>query len=258
MSGFPHYERKWQLPGMVSAKKVISYSKKRGGLDYEPPEAVVLIYSIALQKKLSQMWSLELRPFLGGSLGFLSSAKKKIAIMSGFGIGAPAVAAKIEELVAFGVKKIIAVGTGGGLNPNLKVGDILLCEEAVRDEGASYHYLDSNLPAHADPGLVVQLENIGHQQGLNLYRGSSWTIDCVYRETREEVDYFVHQGVSAVDMESSAVFAVAQYLGVSSAVILVISDLLRADKDWEPYYHHSPVKKAMVRACELAVNALMD
>ena len=252
---YPHYTNKWQLPGWVNPEKMISYMKERGHLLYEAPESVILLYSPALAKKIQEQEEVDLRPFMGGRLGFLEGHNRRLAFLSGFGIGGPAVAAKIEELVAFGVKRSLSVGTCGGLAQGLQVGSLILCDEAVRDEGTSYHYMDPAEPACADPLLLRRLESELKKQGLNVAKGKSWTIDSPYRETKEEVEYFRQQGISAVDMEAAAVFAAARFRQIPAASLLVVSDLLNTE-EWEPRFHVGPVKVGLELAWQVAIDTL--
>ena len=68
--------------------------------------------------------------------------------------------------------------------------------------------------------------------GLEVAVGATWTTDAPYRETAEEVAYYRGDGVLTVEMEASAVFAVAQARGVhlASAVVLdaVLGELMGA------------------------------
>ena len=252
---YPHYPGKWQYPGWVNPEKMISYMKDRGHLLYDPPESVVLMYSPALAKKIQEQEDVDVRPFMGGRLGLMKSYHQRVAFLSGFGIGGPAVAAKIEELVAFGVKRFISIGTCGALADDLQVGSLVLCHKAIRDEGTSYHYLDPQETAGADPLLIRRLDGELRKQGLNVGQGVAWTIDSPYRETKEEIDHYRQQGVSVVDMESAAVFAAARFRQVPVASLLVVSDLLTSE-DWEPRFHVGPVKVGLELAWQVAVGVL--
>ena len=56
--------------------------------------------------------------------------------------GGPNVAALVEELSAFGVREFVLWGYCGGISDDLSIGDVLIAEGALRQDGVSYHYLD--------------------------------------------------------------------------------------------------------------------
>jgi uridine phosphorylase len=60
-------------------------------------------------------------------------------VVGGFGIGAPAAATVLEELIALGVREFISIGTAGCLQPQRALGEAIVCTGAIRDEGVSHH-----------------------------------------------------------------------------------------------------------------------
>lgn len=71
---------------------------------------------------------------------------------------------------------------------------------------------------------------------IDYIKGSTWTIDAPYRETKAEVKHYQKEGVLTVEMEAASLFAVAQYLGVEAGAILTISDYLSED-EWDLHFH---------------------
>jgi uridine phosphorylase len=70
-----------------------------------------------------------------------------------FGIGSPAATDLLEQLVAAGIKKVIAFGTAGVLHDEFIPGQLILCSEAFPDEGTSRHYIPD--PGPAKPSGVL-------------------------------------------------------------------------------------------------------
>ena len=58
----------------------------------------------------------------------------------------------MEELVALGCRRFVSIGTAGSLQPDLAVGDLLVCDRAIRDEGTSYHYQPAARYSYPSPG----------------------------------------------------------------------------------------------------------
>ncbi len=98
----------------------------------------------------------------------------------------------------------VSVGTAGSLQRDLDIGDLVLCEAAIRDEGVSHHYLPPAKLATAAAPLNAALGAAMKQAGLRFRAGTSWTIDTPYRETVAEARQYQAEGVLCVEMEAAA------------------------------------------------------
>ncbi len=168
-----------------------------------------------------------------GDLHTLNLHGRPIGVLQPAGPGAPLVAAALEELIAFGVARFVAIGLAGSLQPDLFSGDIVLCDRALRDEGTSYHYLPPARSVAAHPALVEQIVAALVARGIGHSIGPTWTTDAPYRETRRAVAACRAEGVKTVEMETAALFAVGERLNVPTAAVFVISDRL-IDRAWQP------------------------
>ena len=157
-----------------------------------------------------------------------------------FWIGAPAATMTLEEAIACGARTIFEVGFSGGLQDFLKPGDIVVVTEANRDEGTSNHYLEPDVGVEASPGLRDGLISIVKGEGARHFVGPVWSTDGVYRETRGKFRKFKNEGVLAVNMETSAIFALAKYRNVEAASAQVISDVL-TETGWLQAWRHQSV-----------------
>jgi len=179
----------------------------------------------------------ETQPFCVGSFN-----KKEIGAIRLF-LGAPAAAMTLEEVIACGAKTIFEVGFAGGLQPFLQAGSIIVITEAVRDEGTSQHYLPPKVKTVPSERLKNKLIDQLDEKKVRYFVGSAWSTDGVYRETRSKFRKFRKAGVLCVDMETSAVFAVAKYRNVEAASAQVISDIL-AENEWQPHFFgHQSVRE---------------
>lgn len=158
-------------------------------------------------------------------------------------VGAPAAAMTLEELIACGAKTIFEIGMCGGLQAFLQPGDVVVPIEAVRDEGTSYHYLQPEEIASSSERLRSRLISRLNAGRIPHHVGRIWSTDGVYRETREKCRRFRNAGVLGVNMETSAIFAVAKYRRVEAASVQIVSDML-TDCEWQPhFFSHQNVKK---------------
>jgi len=170
-------------------------------------------------------------------------------------IGAPAACMILEEVIAAGAKEIVEVGIAGGIQPYLKPGDILVITGGKRDEGTSYHYYPRDIKFESTLKLRQKIERYFDQRKQKYYRGPVWTTDGVYRETKGKLRKFRREGVLGVNMETSALLAVARYRGVELASIQVISDIL-SESDWLLAVHYKEVGDSMKKAMKCALEVL--
>jgi uridine phosphorylase len=186
----------------------------------------------------------------------LPSTGGRVGLLGQFGIGAPAATAALEELAALGTSAVVSVGTAGSLQRDLKPGDMVLCEAAIRDEGVSHHYLPPGRLAAAPARPTAALGTAMTRAGLEFRTGISWTIDTPYRETIEEVRHYQAEGVLCVEMEAAGLFAVAGVRGLRLASAFVISDSL-AELVWSTSFHSPQVASGLVGLYQAAVAALL-
>jgi len=163
--------------------------------------------------------------------------------VSQFWIGAPAAVAILEEAIACGVDTIFEVGVAGGIQPYLKSSDMIVVTEAIRDEGISFHYLPLEAQVESNTSLRNKLIEHLKVEGVRYSVGPVWSTDGAYRETLRKLRKFRDSGVLAVDMETSAVFAVAHYRGVKAASAQVVSDVLTESK-WMLAFGHQTVRES--------------
>jgi uridine phosphorylase len=190
-----------------------------------------------------------------GEFHILQLHNHSIGLLQPVGPGAPIVAAAMEELIAFGVQRFIAIGLAGGLQPDLHPGDIVICDRALRDEGTSYHYLPPARSVDANPVLVQQLSAAFETRQIAHSIGASWTTDAPYRETRRKVETYCAEGVKTVEMEAAALFAVGQRLNVPTAAVLVIGDRL-AELRWQPPLDPQPLRHSLAHVAQAIVEWL--
>src|SRR5690606_36671973 len=93
-------------------------------------------------------------------------------------------------------------------------------------EDASQHYLPAAKTVQADSRLAAQLAAALAAAGAPARTGTTWTTDATFRETDVEVAHYAGEGVLTVEMETAALFAVAQVRGAQAASLFVAGDNL--------------------------------
>ena len=99
------------------------------------------------------------------------------------GMGGPSMAIAVEELQKIGVEAAVRIGSCGALQPEVRVGDLVMVEAAVRDEGTSLGYAPLSYPAVADHRLLTACEESAKEAGCRFHTGIARSHDCLYRMT---------------------------------------------------------------------------
>lgn len=137
------------------------------------------------------------------------------------GIGAPSAAIAVEELIACGGKYFIRIGSGGAVQPYIRLGDLVISTGAVREDGTSKMYVGENHPAVADIELTSTIIETCKELGFPYYSGLTRSHDSFYIDHEEELmAYWNKKNVLSSDMETGVIFTLAQLRGVKAASIL--------------------------------------
>lgn len=171
-------------------------------------------------------------------------------------IGAPHAAGMLEEVIALGGKKFIACGGAGVLDKSVTVGHIIIPVSAVRDEGTSYHYLPPSREVQVDQKAVEAIEKVLLKNKCKYLKAKTWTTDAFYRETIDKVKTRKAEGCLTVEMECSALCAVAQFRNVIFGQILYGGDDVSCE-EWDSRYWNdrTEIREAVFN---FAVEACME
>jgi uridine phosphorylase len=250
---YPVHPDKHRLDALVTAAQMIEFRRAHGLREPYAPEGVILCLYRGVMKRFG--WKYRARRVDGFQAEVYVTERRgrRVGVVGGFGIGAPAATNIAEELIAWGAKRIVILSLGGGVQPSLAPGSLVLCDRAVRDEGTSYHYLPPARDVAASASLVGTLSAALDSRGLAHVVGATWSTDAPYRESREEAAAFQRDGVQAVDMESAGVFAAAQVRGIDAATVLVVGDSLAG-----PRWSVPPDMRVLHRKVETLLSTLID
>jgi len=253
---FPNFKHKHAQDSMISPEEFMKYRRKIGKYpQYKAPKGVIICYHKSLMDYIIKNHRAK---DVGGfrNMYLLPETKNQIGVIGDFGIGAPPAVVLLEELIAFGVKRFISVGSAGTLQKNLKIGSLVVCERAIRDEGSSHHYVKAGKYAYPSKEMTKLITGSLKRRKLKFVSGTSWTIDTPYRETVAEARHYQKEGVLTVEMEASALFTVAQYREVELGAIFTISDSL-AELKWLPKFHAKRVDKGLEKIYQTALDVLL-
>ncbi len=178
---------------------------------------------------------------------------KRIAVFNP-GVGAPAAATSLEDIIGLGARKIIGCGGAGIVKQGFDVGHIIVPTGAVRDEGTSHHYQPVDVAVVPHPLAVEAINAELSDAGVPHDKGLTWTTDAIFRETPEKVARRREQGCISVEMEASAMFAVAMFRGAVYGQLLYAGDDVSA-QTWD-HRHWEKQTSVRERVLELALNAV--
>lgn len=183
------------------------------------------------------------------------------------GIGGPSASIALEELCRCGADTFVRVGTSGGMQLDVKSGDLVIPNGAIRNEGTSKEYAPIEFPAVPDFGVTTALVQAAKNLNESYHVGVVQCKDSFYGQHAPEtkpVSYellpkwnaWVQMGCLASEMESAAVFIVADYLKVrAGSVLLVLANQERAKAGLEnPVVHDTD---AAIRTAIEAIRILI-
>ena len=153
---------------------------------------------------------------------------KVMAVSTGMGGASTGIA--VEELHRIGVEAMIRIGSCGALDSKIQLGDLILVNGAVRDDGASKAYIEEIYPAIPDFQLLVNTASVAKENGYRFHIGKARSHDSFYTDREEEIDaYWSSKGILGADMETAALFTIGGLRGVKTASILNTVVTYKAD-----------------------------
>lgn len=142
------------------------------------------------------------------------------------GIGCPSAAIVVEELTNIGAQNLIRVGTTGGLQPNMKMGDIVIATGAVRADGTTNAFVPPGYPAIADYRVVNALIEAANRHNKRFHIGIVVSSDAFYAEDKNFIKTYCEANVLSVEMEASVIFTLTNLKRLRGGAILVVDSNL--------------------------------
>jgi DeoD family purine-nucleoside phosphorylase len=162
-----------------------------------------------------------------GLLGYTGLWEGKAVSVQGTGMGCPGATIVFEELVQLGVTRLLRVGTCGGLQPDLALGDLIVALAAVPADATATHLVggEPHCPT-ASWELIHEAVHVAKATDEPLRVGPIVSSDVFYNPDGGQYERWSKRGILAVEMEAAALFTVGALRSVLSGCLLTVSDMI--------------------------------
>ena len=161
-------------------------------------------------------------------LGFTGSYRGMPVSVMGTGMGIPSASIYATELVKeYGVRRLVRVGSCGGLGDGIALRDIVLAAGACTDSQVNRaRYGGQDFAAIADFGLLRAAADAADRAGIRVRVGNVHSADLFYDPRPTQLEMFNRMGVLAIEMEAAGLYGVAAEHGARALGIMTVSDLV--------------------------------
>lgn len=206
-----------------------------------PPEIVLLCGDPQRTKRIAQETDgVKCRQVLSENRGLnsylceLTDGTRFVSATSG--MGAPSLSIVVNELVQLGMRRIIRVGTCGGLAEQVKVGSLVISQAALCRQGAAKDIAPRDYPAAADPFLTVDLVRAAEHLGVDYHLGVTASVDTFYegqertesanpqllRTLRGVTEEYRQLKILNYEMEAGTLFKMGLVYGFAAACVCAV------------------------------------
>lgn len=172
-------------------------------------------------------------------------------------VGCPACGTLLETLIGLGIEKVMFCGGGGVLDKNIKVGEMLLVEGAIRDDGLSYQYVPADRIILSNKKVLKIMEEYFIKEQLPYIKGLVWTTDALYRETKSRILARKNEGAKIVEMEQAGCIAISQFRNIDFGGIIYggddVSQEIWDNRNWSS---RKGIRYALVEICKELVQLI--
>jgi purine-nucleoside phosphorylase len=161
-----------------------------------------------------------------GMLGFTGTFRGSPVSVQASGMGCPSAAIVTEELVMLGVKRIVRVGTCGGLQPDMKLGDLIVAISAVAADSTATHLVPEPHVPTASWELVHGAVHAAKELGKPVRVGPIVSSDLFYNPDDGQYARWSARGILAVEMEAAVLFTLGAIKNFQAGCLLTVSDVV--------------------------------
>lgn len=222
---------------VLRPNEIVQYFTGKNPEELQLPRRAIIAFSIGdVKALLKNSHQKTIKAWSNFRNIFLINGSKTIITRCFF--GGPNVAALVEELSAFGVREFILWGYCGGISDDVSIGDLLVAQRALRQDGVSYHYLNST-----DEFVSTSWFRNWHKTAAasGIRPALIWSCDALYRETTIKIDTHRKIGIHAVEMEVASFYAVCKAKRLTGIAFLVVSDRFTRHT-WQPGFFEESFK----------------
>lgn len=164
-----------------------------------------------------------------GMLGFTGTYKGAPVTIHGSGMGMPSLSIYANELIRdYGAKTLIRIGSCGGMQPHVKLRDIIIAMTASSlSTPSSGLFKEFNFAPCADYDLLSAAVAEAQGKDAGLHVGGIYSSDVFYDERPDLNEQMVRHGILGVEMEAAELYNLAARYGVRALAVLTVSDHLQ-------------------------------
>jgi len=249
---------------ITSARDYVTFISNKNGIDVKCiPRVAIISYSRNITEHLSRKYAnghVNIGLRMDSILNLCSSngGKNRFCILNG-SVGSPIAAIHTEELIALGVRNILAVGPAGSPVKSPQDGVSLNCSSifnvsrAYSLGGTTSHYFQRKKYFYPCKSTFNRILGVSEELEVDIKPGTTATTDAIYRETPSFIKKVINCGCNLIDMECAAIFAVAEYRAISSGAILYTTDRVTAENGWHIY-----IEEHLIQEREATVSKIVE
>lgn len=190
-------------------------------------------------------------------LGYTGTWKGRPVSVQATGMGQASLSIYVHELInVYGTKKLLRVGTCGGLNAKVKVRDLIIAQGATTDSAIVRDaFTPFNFAPIADFGLLRKSVELAEAAGLNAHVGNMLSSDIFYHLAPGLEGYgkLPAHGILGVEMEAAALYMLAARFGVRAVAICTMTDCLITHAELSADERQSSLKEMITLALDTAI-----
>ncbi len=190
-----------------------------------------------------------------GLLGYTGIYKDKTVSVQTTGMGCPSAAIVVEELLQLDVQRFIRIGTCGGIGLNVNPCDIVAAVAAVPYDGTTRTY------AHAEPlapfatfEILKTAYDVAQEKRLDVHFAGVASVDVFYNPFPDYVDSLRKKGVTAVEMETSLIYYLANRANKEAASFLLVSDIVGGGEEFTKFISDQDLIQGMEQLIDFVLD----
>ena len=240
---------------LTEPKKLVRLELKNAGFDIDKinvPERVYLLADSIYDAMIERNCGTYKYP-LGGKL-YVLHENENVGFIKGH-MCSPAIATQAEDLIAGGVKELIHIGFAGGLQTDMRPGEVVLTDGAYNDTAVARLYGYDHEVIESSSKLTDIINDLLVKKEIVFRRGMHWTTDAGYRETWGQIIDHREKGALCVEMEGVGLFTIAKYRKCLATAIYIISDVC-TEKEWDLGWGEGDIDKAVEKVLDVITTAV--